>query len=44
MSAHQEAVKWISLNWSSLGKKVTEWVNFNKTDFFAENNLSESNK
>ena len=44
MSAHQEATKWISLDWWSLGKRVIKWGSFNKTDFFSENNLSESNK
>ena len=29
---------------SSLGKRVIKWGSFNKTDFFCENNLSESNK
>ena len=44
MSAHQEATKWISLDWWSLGKRVIKWGSFNKTDFFSENNLSEGNK
>ena len=44
MSAQQEAAKWTSLDWSSLGKRVIKWGSFNKTDFFCENNLSESNK
>ena len=44
MSAHPEAAKYILLNWSSLGKRVIKWGSFSKTDFFRENNLSESNK
>ena len=31
ISAHQEAAKWISLDWSSLSKRVIKWYNFNKT-------------
>ena len=42
MSAHQEAGKWISWDWSSLGKRVIKWVSFNKTDVSCENNLSEA--
>ena len=30
MSAQQEAAKWISLDWSSLGKRVIKWGNFYK--------------
>ena len=44
MSAHQEAAKWISLDWSSLGKRTIKLVSFNERDFFSENNFSESNK
>ena len=44
MSAHQEAKKWISLDWWSLGKRVTKWGSFKEADFFSENNLGESNK
>ena len=44
MSAHQEAAKWISLDWSSLGKRAIKLVSFNERDFFSENNFSESNK
>ena len=41
MSAHQETAKYISLDWSSLCKRVIKWDSFNKTGFFSENNLSE---
>ena len=34
----------IPLDWSSLRKRVIKWGSFNKTDFFYENNLSESNE
>ena len=44
LSTHQEAVKWLSLDWLSRGKRVIKWGSFNKTDFFYENNLSECNK
>ena len=44
MSAHQDAAKWISLDWSSFGKRVNKGGSFNKLDFFSESNLSESNK
>ena len=44
LGAHQEAAKWISLDWLSLGKRVIKWGSFNKTDFFYGNNLSESKK
>ena len=44
MSAHQEAAKWISLDWWSLGKGVIKWGSFNEIDFFSENNLIQSNK
>ena len=33
-SADQEVAKWISLDWSSLRKRVIKWDSFNKTDFF----------
>ena len=42
MSAYQEAAKWISLDWLSLGKSVIKWGSFNKTDFFYKNNLNEN--
>ena len=37
MSADQEAVKWISLDWSSLRKRVIKfkWGSFNKTQTFS---------
>ena len=44
MSADQEVEKWISLDWSSLRKRVIKWGSFSETDFFCENDLSESNK
>ena len=44
MSTHQDAAKWISLDWSSIGKRAIKLGSFNKTDFFTENGLSESNK
>ena len=44
MGAHQEATKWISLDWWSLGKRVIKWGSFSKTEFFSENNSSGSNK
>ena len=34
----------ISLDWSSLHKRVIKWGSFSKTDFFCESNLSESNE
>ena len=37
-------LRWISLDWWSLGKRVIKWGCFNKTDIFSENNLGESNK
>ena len=43
-NAKKEAEKWISVDSSSLHKRVIKWGNFNKTDFFCENNLSESNE
>ena len=41
---HQGTAKWISLDRPSLGKRIIKWGSLNKTDFFCENNLSESNK
>ena len=36
----REVEKWISLDRSSLGKRIIEWGSFNKTDFFCENSMS----
>ena len=44
MIAHQEAVKWVSLDWSSLGKKVIKWGSFNKITIFTESQISKRNK
>ena len=44
MSDDQEVAKLISLDLSSLRKRVIKWDNCNKTGFSCENNLSERNK
>ena len=44
MSAHQEAAKWISLDWSSLGKRVIKWGSSNKTFSLKTNWVKAINK